>query len=992
LKDDAVTGELDAGPPETIVAGPPAPAAMPQHVVAAAAPPLPEPAANAALDRAIEVHGLSWWAPAWAVALVAAVALRLGDLDRWALSTIEGQAAFDAWRMYTGNPGVAGDVLPDTRPFPLLLEALSFFLFGVTDATFRVPTAALGLLVLPLLWLLRPAAGAGAVASMALLVAVSPVLVHSARTADGQTIAAVVLLAAAVAIIRMGRLDAPASAIRRNAVLLGVSLAAAIGCGAGAIPSLAALAAGIAVAGMRPGIVRRGLARLREPGNAVATLAALLIALVVLFTRLFTAPEALAGLPRVFGDAFALMTQAGAGKLGIMALLMLLLYESVSVLMAVYGTVADWPAETDRSLPALLGGWLIAGLLLWGLAAGAGPEHEVHLALPLVLLGGLGLARLLEAIDWADVRSGRGLALLLAVLAASAAAFAVVVLLGRPPLGDNRLSVALPAVGVATLALVPLLYAITRLAAGQREAGLPRQAPRIALLALAMMLGAFGISSTTHLIYERAGLGTEPIAQRVSTGAVRPAVERLGRLARDTGITAGSVRDPEGSHSLRVAIDEQIAQPWRWYLRDFPFAEPAAAGTAGATAAQVVIEPASVPLASAYRDNRLPAVTGVPEVYTNPDLPDLLLRVIDPQDWLQDARFLHFREGVEVPPPAMVRVALNRELANRIEPESGPYSLDDRPGPGSAEGQFMQPVGIAVGRDGAIAVMDSGNARVERFDPDGEYAGTWESRNGVDLLRTDTGFGPTGMATGPDGNYYLADTWNHRILVVDPGGFVVREIGGPAGAMADIGDDPARVADDPGQFFGPRAIAVTRDAIYVSDTGNERIQVFEPDGTFRTAFGGYGTGRDNLIEPVGLAVGPDGDLYVADSGNQRVQVFSPRGRPQGSFIVDAWPEPDPSGLRPFFQPYLAFDDEGRLFVSSSASGTVEVYDPATGDLLGTLTGGGGDRFGQPVGLAFDAAGDLLVTDLGASAVIRVPSAELQLALPVLDEAATPVAE
>ncbi|MGI9252972.1 MAG: hypothetical protein ACR2J8_04445, partial [Thermomicrobiales bacterium] len=731
-----------------------------------------------ALDRAFEFRETSWLAICWLIAIGAAIALRLGDLDRWALSAKEGAAAFDAWRMYTGNPGAPGDLLPASNPLPMLLESLSYFLFGVTDATFRMPSAIFGLAVLPLAWLLTPAVGRTAACAMALLAAVSPILVQSARTGDGQTIAAVLLLGALVAVVRIGQEEVTPGAAARGAALIGLAAAGAIACGGSGVLALVILLGALAVGGSRDGIVKRGLARFAERRNAIAALAALAAALIVLFSRIFTAPAALIGIPQALGEALALLTQPGPTTLGIMGLLMLLLYEPVSALLAGYGLRNATFPDNDRSVMKTLAAWLGIGVIVWGLAIGAGPEQVVHLALPLVLLGGIGLNRLAEAIDWRDVRAGRGAILLLAVLAASGAAFAVVVLLGRNPGAGDRLAVVGPGIGVAMLALVPLLYLITRIAGTEREDGLTDQPARLALAALAIMLGAFGLSTATHLIFERAGTGKEPIAQFVSTGSVRPTVDRLGRLARDAGVTDGSVRDVEGGHSLTVAIDERVAQPWRWYLRDFPFAEPAAAGTTGAANAQVLISPPEDLMPDGYTEQLIPMTTNVPAVYQQPDLPDLLKWIVLPERWLAGARFLHFREGVDVPPAALIRLATNRSLTVQTEtsPTEGPYSLDDRPGPGAGDGQFMQPIGIATGVDGTIYVMDSGNARVERFTPDGAFIGAWGPINGIKLLRTDEGFGPTGIATGPDGALYLADTWNHRVLIVDPSGAVIRQI------------------------------------------------------------------------------------------------------------------------------------------------------------------------------------------------------------------------
>jgi DNA-binding beta-propeller fold protein YncE len=222
---------------------------------------------------------------------------------------------------------------------------------------------------------------------------------------------------------------------------------------------------------------------------------------------------------------------------------------------------------------------------------------------------------------------------------------------------------------------------------------------------------------------------------------------------------------------------------------------------------------------------------------------------------------------------------------------------------------------------------------------------------------------------GNDGLAWVADTWNHRVVALDPGGEIAVELGG--GEATDLGDDPAAVEEEPGRFFGPRSVALADGEVFVADTGNERIQVFGADGGFRRAFGGYGSAPDRLIEPVGLAVGPDRNLYVADSGNARVSVFTPAGEPVRQFPVAAWPAPDPSGARPAFQPYLAFDAAGRLYASSSTSGTVEVLTP-DGTSLETLSAAGNESFEQPIGVTVEPNGELLVSDYGRSAVLRLP--------------------
>ncbi len=77
----------------------------------------------------------------------------------------------------------------------------------------------------------------------------------------------------------------------------------------------------------------------------------------------------------------------------------------------------------------------------------------------------------------------------------------------------------------------------------------------------------------------------------------------------------------------------------------------------------------------------------------------------------------------------------------------------------------------------------------------------------------------------------------------------------------------------PGQFSNPSGIAVDGDGlVYVADSSNDRIQVFQPDATFVRSWGSYGSTTGKFNGPDGIAVDGDGLVYVADSSNNRIQV------------------------------------------------------------------------------------------------------------------------
>jgi PKD repeat protein/sugar lactone lactonase YvrE len=142
------------------------------------------------------------------------------------------------------------------------------------------------------------------------------------------------------------------------------------------------------------------------------------------------------------------------------------------------------------------------------------------------------------------------------------------------------------------------------------------------------------------------------------------------------------------------------------------------------------------------------------------------------------------------------------------------------------------------------------------------------------------------IAVDSTGALYLADTGNHRILVFDTNGTILRQWGGLGPA--------------PGALNNPWGLAIDRnDWVYVADYGNHRIQVFTRMGEFLTEWGkkdanglpAAGTGNGEFNGPASLAFDSIGQLYVSDSNNHRVQVFgypgmlngtSAQGRPASS--------------------------------------------------------------------------------------------------------------
>ncbi|RUA32520.1 MAG: 6-bladed beta-propeller, partial [Chloroflexi bacterium] len=74
----------------------------------------------------------------------------------------------------------------------------------------------------------------------------------------------------------------------------------------------------------------------------------------------------------------------------------------------------------------------------------------------------------------------------------------------------------------------------------------------------------------------------------------------------------------------------------------------------------------------------------------------------------------------------------------------------------------------------------------------------------------------------------------------------------------------------------PQGLAIDSDGnVYVSEYGNDRIQVFGRQGRFLRKWGREGNGDGEFSQPQGLAIDSDGDVYVSDQGNHRILVFKP---------------------------------------------------------------------------------------------------------------------
>jgi sugar lactone lactonase YvrE len=335
---------------------------------------------------------------------------------------------------------------------------------------------------------------------------------------------------------------------------------------------------------------------------------------------------------------------------------------------------------------------------------------------------------------------------------------------------------------------------------------------------------------------------------------------------------------------------------------------------------------------------------------------------------------------------------------------------------GSANNQFNDPISIAFDSAGNIYISDTGlwgddygNHRVQVFDSAGNYL-TTIGQTGVCGTANNQFCGPRHIAVYGN-RLYVADAGNHRVQIFD--------ITNPAAPsyVTTLGTTGV-VGSDNSHFNHPEGVGVDANYIYVADSNNNRVQIFN-----RTTYAyvatlgtGYGQGNYQFNHPTDVVVDSAGNIYVADNYNRRVQQYNssrvyqrtygttgvsyvtdgyhyyyPRGvavAQDGSiYIVEErghrlvklnaagvpqWTigEPGQAGSdnSHFFGPQdVAVDSAGRVYtVEAWGNHRVQIFNPdgtyyAT---LGTGWGTGNYQFKNPSGITIDRNGNIYVADSG----------------------------
>lgn len=175
---------------------------------------------------------------------------------------------------------------------------------------------------------------------------------------------------------------------------------------------------------------------------------------------------------------------------------------------------------------------------------------------------------------------------------------------------------------------------------------------------------------------------------------------------------------------------------------------------------------------------------------------------------------------------------------------------------GGAAGRMNKPINITIDTDGTKYISDTGRTQVLVFDKDDKF---------VKALGKEGQFKPSDVAITED-RLYITDLNSHTIKVL-------HKVSGRE--LSQIG----RVGSKEGEFFYPTNLAIGPDKLlYVTDTGNYRVQKFTLSGEFIRRYGSIGSGLGKFARPKGLTLDKEGRLYVVDAAFENIQIVDKKGK------------------------------------------------------------------------------------------------------------------
>ena len=280
---------------------------------------------------------------------------------------------------------------------------------------------------------------------------------------------------------------------------------------------------------------------------------------------------------------------------------------------------------------------------------------------------------------------------------------------------------------------------------------------------------------------------------------------------------------------------------------------------------------------------------------------------------------------------------------------------------GTGDGQFNRPHDIVFDSKGFLYVNDRELNNFQKFSPDGKFI----SKFGEEGDKLGQYSSPYSMAIDSNDHIYVLDRGNDRIVKVDTEGNVLGALYSFNGPWITNNNDISEKKGDNG-FSSPEAMTLDKEGnFYLTDTGNDRVIKFDKNFKFVSQFGIEGTAPGQFDHPHGIGIDSDGNIFINELTNARIQKFTNNGK----FIKQWGSEGKGPGQFTLEVEHLKVDKNDRIFITDGADNPrVQVFDN-DGHFLTQFgkVGSGNGEFNKPEHVAFnekDDKGTVYVVDRG----------------------------
>lgn len=315
------------------------------------------------------------------------------------------------------------------------------------------------------------------------------------------------------------------------------------------------------------------------------------------------------------------------------------------------------------------------------------------------------------------------------------------------------------------------------------------------------------------------------------------------------------------------------------------------------------------------------------------------------------------------------------------------------------DAKLVTPFGVDFDPAGNLIFVELNGHRVRKIDPKGILTtvggtGTKGSDGENSLARQAQFNGMHNLAIAPNGDIYLADTWNHKVRKIDSQSGLITTVAG-TGEKGYSGDGgPATKAKCGGIYCA--ALNPAADKLYLADLDNRRIRVVDlKSGTIDTVAGngqkgapadGADARQAPLVDPRAVAADAQGNVWILERGGHALRVVDRSGKIRtvvGTGKAGAGGDGGDARQAMLNGPkHLCLDRDGNVLIADTENHVIRKYLPKEGKIVrvaGTgqrgSAGVGGPpeqiQLNQPHGVYVHPDGTLYIADSSNHRILKI---------------------